>query len=212
MTRSELLQRAFRHFRSKRMRLFEQAFPITSQTRVLDVGGSPDIWEFATVRPQLTILNLEAALSPRRNCAELVAGDGRLLPFADGAFDIVFSNSVIEHLGSREGQQSFAREIARVGRSYWVQTPNRRFPFELHLMLPLVHFLPKAAQRTIVSRFTVWQMLLLPEDSQRRAFLNHYLTEVILLDRRSLASLFPDASIIAERSLGLSKSLIALKA
>lgn len=212
MTRSELLQRVFRHFRSKRMRLFERAFPVTAQTRVLDVGGSSDIWEFATVRPRLTILNLEAALARGENRAELVAGDGRLLPFADRAFDIVFSNSVIEHLGSRESQQSFASEIARVGRSYWVQTPNRRFPFELHLMLPLVHFLPKRAQRAIVSRFTVWQMLLTPEDVQRRAFLDHYLTEVVLLDRRALAGLFPQARILSERSLGLSKSLIAFKA
>jgi hypothetical protein len=212
MTRSELLQSVFRHFRSKRMRLFEQAFPITPQTRVLDVGGSPDIWEFARVRPQLTLLNLEHALPERQDRAELVAGDGRLLPFADGAFDIVFSNSVIEHLGSHEGQQRFASEIARVGRSYWVQTPNRQFPFELHLMLPLVHLLPKPVQRAIVSRFTVWQMLLSPPEPERRAFLDHYLTEVILLDRRGLSGLFPQARILAERSLGLSKSLIALKA
>ena len=211
MSRSELLQRIFRYFRLKRMRLFEQAFPITSETRVLDVGGSPEIWEFAKVRPRLTILNLEAALPREAAGTALVAGDGCFLPFRDGAFDIVFSNSVIEHVGDREAQQAFAREIVRVGRSYWVQTPNRRFPFELHLMLPLVHFLPKRIQQAIVSRFTVWQLLVSPGERDRRAFLDHYLSQVLLLDRAALASLFPQSRILAERSFGLRKSLIALK-
>jgi hypothetical protein len=211
MKRPELLHRAFQHFRTKRMRLFEEAFQITPETRVLDVGGSPEIWEFARVRPRLTILNLEAALLPHLDRTNFVAADGRLLPFEDRAFDIVFSNSVIEHLGSHEAQCDFAREIARVGRSYWVQTPNRRFPFELHLMLPFVHFLPKRAQQAIASRFTLWQMLIRPGDLERRAFIDHYLNEIVLLDRRSLSALFPQAQILAERSFGLPKSLIAVQ-
>src|SRR5689334_2916735 len=110
------------------MRLFEQTFRISGTTRVLDVGGSPFIWEFATVRPRLTFLNLPAALPVRSDNDSLVAGDGRKLPFKDAAFDIVFSNSVIEHVGTRADQQMFASEIARVGRRYWVQTPNQGFP------------------------------------------------------------------------------------
>jgi 2-polyprenyl-3-methyl-5-hydroxy-6-metoxy-1,4-benzoquinol methylase len=63
-------------------------------------------------------------------------------PSAARSFDIVFSNSVIEHVGDAESQQQFAHEIARVGRAYWVQTPNRRFPVEPHLLTPFLHFLP----------------------------------------------------------------------
>src|SRR5947208_5184897 len=144
--RSPLLERAFRYFRSRRLRLFERTFNISERTRILDVGGSPEIWSFSRGRPQLTILNMPSALSPHRDHANLVGADGRMLPFSDGAFDIVFSNSVIEHVGTREDQRLFANEVARVGRNYWIQTPNRRFPFEHHVMLPPIHFLPKSWQ------------------------------------------------------------------
>lgn len=207
-----LLQRALRHFRSERMRLFERTYQLSRRTRILDVGGSPQIWDLASVRPQLTVINLPSALEAAAGTVSLVAGDGCRLPFQDAAFDIVFSNSVIEHVGVRSRQQQFASEIARVGRFYWVQTPNRRFPVELHLMLPLIHFLPKPLQRAIAERFTIWQLLTRPSEAQRRFYVNHFLTELNLLDRRELQSLFPDAQIMNERLGGLAKSLIAFRA
>ena len=63
---------------------------------------------------------------------------------------------MIEHVGDAQSQRRFAREVARVGRAYWVQTPNRWFPVEQHLLTPFVHWLPKPWQRWIVPRFTVW--------------------------------------------------------
>src|ERR1017187_2845994 len=93
-------------------------------------------WDMLAVRPRVTLLN------PPRTKAELagaswwVAGDGRAVPFRDAAFDVVFSNSVIEHVGDAQSQRAFAREVARVGRAYWVQTPNRWFPVEQHLLTP----------------------------------------------------------------------------
>jgi Methyltransferase domain len=207
----DLLQRALRHFRSRRMRLFERAFEITPDTRILDVGGSPDIWEFLTVQPRLTILNFPSALEPGAKPVEHIAADGRMLPFQDGAFDIAFSNSVIEHVGTREDQRMFAKEIGRVARSYWVQTPNRRFPIELHLMLPFIHYLPKAWQRRIIERFTVWELLVRPSESQRSFYIEHFLNEIKLLDKTDLQGLFPDSQILSERVLGLAKSLIAVR-
>ena len=65
------------------------------------------------------------------------------LPFGDGSFDFVFSNSAIEHLRTPERQRRFAVEVARVGKRYCVQTPNRWFPLESHLLTPWVHYLPK---------------------------------------------------------------------
>jgi len=212
MTHSALLEKALRHFRSQRMRLFERTFHISAHTRILDVGGSPLIWDYVRLRPQLTILNLPTALPPRTPSAAFIAGDGRRLPFRDAAFDIVFSNSVIEHVGSRLEQQHFASEIARVGRRYWVQTPNRRFPVELHLMLPLIHYLPKPLQRAVVERFTIWQLLAHPSPAQRRFYIDHFLNELNLLDRRDLQSLFPGARILTERFAGFAKSIIAVRA
>lgn len=194
------------------MRLFEQTFKISSRTRVLDVGGSPLIWEFARIQPQLTMLNFPSALHRSASGIELVGGDGRLLPFKDAAFDIVFSNSVIEHVGASTDQRQFAHEVARVGRHYWIQTPNRRFPMEPHVMLPFVHYLSRTLQSAIVNRFTIWQLLVHPTEEERKAYVHHFLKELRLLDAAELQSLFPNATIIGERVLGFPKSLVAVRA
>lgn len=209
--RSVLLEQAFRHFRTQRLRLFERTFHISERTRILDVGGSPEIWSFSNRKPQLTILNMPSALASDGQHANLVGADGRLLPFSDGAFDIVFSNSVIEHVGRREDQQLFANEVSRVGRSYWIQTPNRRFPFEHHVMLPAIHFLPKRWQGAVVSRFTGWEHVVHPTPDERRNYLHHFLHELNLLDASDMKALFPAADVVKERFLGFPKSLIAVK-
>lgn len=179
---------------------------------MLDVGGSPLIWEFARVRPHLTMLNLPSAVRPGAVNADFVAGDGRYLPFKDSAFDIVFSNSVIEHVGTRADQQLFANEVSRVGRYYWIQTPNRHFPIEPHVMLPFVHYLPKSWQKAIVNRFTVWELVVHPSDEERDFYLHHFLNDLRSLEARELQNLFPDATIITEQTIGLAKSLVALRA
>ena len=193
------------------MRLFERTFGISNRTRVLDVGGSPLIWEFASVHPQLTIVNLPGGFERASWPIDFAIADGRMLPFEDGAFDVVFSNSVIEHVGTYADQRRFAEEVARVGRQYWVQTPNRRFPIELHLMLPLVHFLPKRWQRRVVTRFTVWERLVRPSEQARAFYLDHFLNDLKLLDAGQLERFFPGSKVIAERVLGFPKSLIAFR-
>ena len=71
-----------------------------------------------------------------------VQGNALELPFEDGAFDVVFSNAVIEHVGGRERQQKLVSEALRVGRRVFLTTPNRLFPLEVHTRLPFVHWLP----------------------------------------------------------------------
>ncbi|NNE74462.1 MAG: methyltransferase domain-containing protein [Acidimicrobiales bacterium] len=68
---------------------------------------------------------------------------GGTFPFDDAGFDVVWSNAVIEHVGSDEHKVHFLREIQRVGGRGFVTTPNRWFPLESHTKLPLLHFLPK---------------------------------------------------------------------
>ena len=120
-------------------------------------------------------------------------------------------NSVIEHVGDAASQRRFAREIARVGRAFWVQTPNRWFPVEQHLLTPLVHWLPRRWQRAVVRRGTVWSALTHPTPDRREFYLEHFLRDVRLLGFRELRSLFPGARIIRERFLGITKSLIAVR-
>ena len=161
--------------------------------------------------PRVTLLNMPRTRNELRHVTGWVAGDGRSLPFADQSFDIVFSNSVIEHVGSADDQREFANEVARVGRRYWVQTPNRWFPVEQHLFTPFVHWLPRSWQKLVVKRCTVWGLLASVSSDQRSFYLEHYLNDVRLLDCRDLGALFPEARIVRERLLGSTKSLVAVK-
>lgn len=209
MAWSDRLAAASRYFRRRRMERFAQAFGITSETRVLDIGGTPDCWDLIPVRPRLVLLNTPRAKDDLAGAACWVAGDGRALPFRDRCFDLVFSNSVIEHVGDAASQQRFAEEVVRVGRAWWVQTPNRWFPVEQHLLTPLVHWLPKQWQRAIVPRCTVWAALMRFPPDRKRFYLEHYLADVKLLSAREMAALFPQARLIRERFCGVTKSLIA---
>jgi len=198
-------------FRRRRMRRFLDALQITAQTRVLDVGGTFDFWRDSDPQPRLVLLNMPRTGGDLAGAASWVAADGCALPFRDQSFDVVFSNSVIEHVGSSAGQRAFAAEAARVGRNYWVQTPNRWFPVEQHMLTPFLHWLPQGVQAAIVRRATVWTLISKPEPDRRRFYTEHYLSEIQLLGAAELRGLFPDARILRERFFGLTKSLIAVR-
>src|ERR1039457_6636717 len=184
------------HFRRRRMERFAREFGIGGSALVLDIGGTPECWGLLADRPRVVLLHLPQSIGKPAGDDLRVAGDGRLLPFRDGAFDVVFSNSAIEHVGGRASQESFAREAARVGRGYWIQTPNRWFPVEQHLLTPFVHWLPKRWQRAVVSRFTVWGALTHPTADRRDFYIEHFLRDIRLLKAGELQSLFPGARIV----------------
>jgi len=200
-----------RSFRRKRMKRFVKELGVTAETRILDVGGVSETWETAPARPAVVLLNMPRTRIEMTGPLHWVAGDGCYLPFRDGAFDVVFSNSVLEHVGGTANQERFAREVERVGRGYWVQTPNRWFPVETHLLTPFIHWLPRSWQRGLVPRFTVWAALVRVSPDRRRYYLEHYLSDVRLLGRRQMCALFPSARLVRERICGLTKSLIAVR-
>jgi len=193
------------------MQQFARKFEITSRTRILDVGGTPYNWSLLRIRPRITIVNMPRAREAFDDDFIGVFADGRWLPFADRSFDIVFSNSVIEHVGDWESQRQFANEIARVGRAYWVQTPNRWFPVEPHLLTPFLHFLPPRWQRRIARRFTVWALIERPTPDRWEYYIEHYLRDIRLLDERDMWRLFPGAEIVRERLGGITKALIGVR-
>ena len=135
-------------------------------------------------------------------------GDGRDLSYyADQSFDIVFSNSVIEHVGSFAEQRRMACEIERVGKRYFVQTPNKFFPIEPHYHLPFFQFLPLSIKSWLHERFALgWAER---ADSPETA--NIQARSVNLLSKRQVRELFPNTQIIEEKFLGLTKSYIAIK-
>ena len=187
---------------------FARAMGIAAGTRVLDVGGTPAYWQLLPNPPRVTLLNMARAAEALEGYS-WVAADGRSLPFRDGAFDVVFSNSVIEHVGDAASQARFAREAMRVGRRFWVQTPNRWFPVEQHLLMPLVHWLPRSWQRVLAPRLELSRFVHRLSPDRRRFYVVHYLEDVRLLDAASLQALFPGARVVRERFWGWTKSLIA---
>ena len=198
-----------RGFRRRRMRAFERRFGSREATTILDVGGTHFNWGLIDAKSRITLLNLSVppdvdGLPANFTC---VVGSATRLEFEDGSFDVGFSNSVIEHLASWERQESFAREIRRVGRSLWVQTPARRFFVEPHLITPFVHYLPKRWQRRLLRNFTVWGWLARPSQEA----VDRFLAETRLLDHEEMRRLFPDCEIRRERFLGLTKSYVAVR-
>ncbi len=196
-------------FRHQRMQSFVDHFRLAPQTSVLDVGGTPSIWELVPVQPHVTLLN---RTRPRQDLVSTnmaaVIGDACTLPYPDKSFDVVFSNSVIEHLGERERQAAFAQEARRVGQSYYVQTPNRWFPIEPHYVAPFIHWLPRGWQRRLVRWVTPWGWVTRPSPEQCAEMV----AEIRLLDATELRSLFPDGELKRERVLGLTKSFQVIRA
>jgi hypothetical protein len=197
--------------RAKRFQLFEalaSGFP--RPLRILDVGGENSFWEmrgWAGVDiVQLTILNI--VQQPKRYCnITPVAGDARTLSqFADCSFDIVFSNSVIEHLFTFEGQARMAAEVRRVGKAFWVQTPNYWFPMEPHFLTPGWQWLPVSVRVGLIRRWKFGWRGPCPDGARARELVQ----EVRLMKAKELRALFPGATLIPERFGGLVKSWIVV--
>ncbi len=203
-------------FRKKRVELFCSTFPLPLCRTVLDVGGTPQIWRMLEAPYAVTLLNLNqqelhpGEHQPQNRTLEhyaTVIGDGRKLHFPDNSFDVAFSNSVIEHVGSLEDMQRLASELRRVGKSLYCQTPNKWFPVEPHLGTLFLHWWPGLLNNFFVTRYlTLWGIMNKPN----RAQVEQALANIHLLTRRDLQHLFPGAKIVAERFFLLTKSYVVI--
>jgi hypothetical protein len=171
---------------------------------VLDVGGRPSVWEGTGV--DVTVLNVAEPAAWDAGSAHFVRADARRMPFGDGAYGVAYCNSVIEHLGSWPDQERVAREVRRVARGYWVQTPAKCFPVEPHFLTPFFHWLPRSLQRRLLP-YTIWALVTRPDRDFRESMAN----EIRLVSRGEMARLFPDGRIEAERVFGFTKSWIAVR-
>jgi hypothetical protein len=194
--------RVMRHFRQRRHRWLAEKFG--DCRTVVDIGGRETMWQTVRLSPQVTIVNPEPVAVTRPEF-HYVQGDGRRLDFADGAFDLAFANSAIEHLGTLADQRLFAREMMRVGRRLYCQTPNRWFPVEFHYLGLLVHWLPRSWFSYGVHRYCTLRGILGKPSRQQSLELR---TSIRLLSRRELAALFPGCRIRTERFLGWPKSYV----
>lgn len=203
-------------FRRRRTEMFlkvvDRILERKGEAHVLDVGGTIGYWR--TLEPLLgerrltfTLVNLGAA-SQDEGRYRLRPGDACNMPeFGDDSFDIVHSNSVIEHVGHWQQMRAMAAEVRRLAPAYFLQTPNIGFPIEPHFSLPFIHWLPEPARAAILyapkGKF-------MPRDAPYDAAIE-MVQRVVLLSRGQMRELFPDAQIVAERAAGLAKSWIAIR-
>ena len=113
-----------KYFRSRRFKNFVKEYG-SCQT-ILDVGGAHYLWPQIGRNDGITILNVDFAETPPGY--NYVLGSGCEVPFKDQSFDLAFSNSAIEHVGSEANQFKFAGEMLRVGKRIYCQTPSASFP------------------------------------------------------------------------------------
>lgn len=195
--------------RRRRFAFFSQLLArVPGTLRILDVGGTRDFWQQMGAdvlrRAEITLVNLnpDPVSAPGMTS---VQGDARALPFAPASFDVVFSNSVIEHVGGLADQTRMAAEVMRVGQRFFIQTPNRYFPIEPHFLMPFFQFYPVALRVALVRRFRLGWLPRTPDKAKAREAVEG----VRLLNRRELASMFPGAGIYEERLAGMTKSFVA---
>ena len=125
--------------------------------------------------------------------------------FADQSFDLVYSNSVLEHVGGHARRADFAREAARLAPHHWVQTPNRYFPLEPHWLFPFFQFLPVPARAWIGEHWPLTWSRQTGSDALETVL------DTELIGATEFAHLFPGSTVLRERVAGVTKSLIATR-
>jgi SAM-dependent methyltransferase len=198
---SGLAARASLWNRRRKLALFMERIRPGPQTRVVDVGVGDT--GFGTEPGVASSHNFFEALYPwperitavsdvpLPNFAQefptitTVTASGTDLPFEDDAFDVAFSNAVVEHVGGRDEQRRFVAELCRVAPRVFLSTPNRWFPLETHTLVPFVHWLPRPVAGRIFGA--------LGKDGWK---------QVDLLTKRELLELFPpsvEARVVESR-------------
>ncbi|WP_341720355.1 class I SAM-dependent methyltransferase [Micromonospora sp. FIMYZ51] len=195
--------------RARRAAWLAETYPELAQMRVLDLGGRVESWAGIPVRPaHVHVVNLEPVPAQLPAWAAADRADACQLPkrIMASRYDLVFSNSVLEHVGGYERRRRMAAAVRELAPAYWVQTPYRYFPIEPHWVAPGMQFLPVPARVAVARR---WPLAYTPGKSHEAAMRQVLSTE--LIGRAELRHLFPDATIRNERLLGLTKSIIAVR-
>lgn len=230
--------------RRRRWEMLAARFPNLSEMRVLDVGGLADTWLDSPLLPrELVLLNVpsweeemveaEDQIDPRIRVRNIL-GDACNPPenLTGEHFDLVYCNSVIEHVGGHQRRVELANAIHRLGEHHWVQTPYRFFPIEPHTLMPGLQFLPLAARARAMRRWPIGNMRRYdtdwPQTEVSQADLTNDLNgsplreidprwavlgvqSIELLSNAEMRAYFPGSEIVTEKVLGLTKSLIAVR-
>jgi len=204
-----LASRVSFYVRKQMFHLFMQTMRPTEATSVLDLGVTCDrtyqesnyFEQFYPYRENIVCAGIEDGSHLQHQYPGVVfipLQAGQPLPFSDKQFDISFCSAVIEHAGNRQEQQFFIKEMLRVSQHFFLTTPNRWFPVEMHTGLPLLHYLPMQCYRAILAKtsFRYWS----------------YENNLNLLDIENLRNLFLPyvvANLVKIRLFGIHSNLVA---
>jgi hypothetical protein len=199
----------WRHWREKRWERFKEQLNPCPSCRVIDIGGCSRDWQGrGSLVGSVDLINLkEESFTQDTETPNLrsIKGNGCALEFTDQAYDIAYSNSVIEHVGDWSAQQEFAREVQRVGCNIWIQTPAYGCPVEPHYLGLFIHWFPA----TWHVRLARWLSLV---GLTRAADLESIASTTRLLTKNEMQRLFPDCVIWTERLLWVfPKSYVAIR-
>lgn len=194
-------------FRKKRFLFFEEKIKrMNKPVTILDIGGTVRFWTDENYHHKdvlITIINRQPEASYSN--IKVIVGDAcDLSMFKNRAFDICFSNSLIEHLYTKENQMKMANEAMRVGRYFFVQTPNRYFPIEPHFKFPFFQFFPRALKIFLQTKTSFINGVTYDLEYAR-----NIVDELKLLSKKDMKKLFPKSNLLIERFLGLDKSFVA---
>ncbi len=196
-------------FRGKRFELFKSFIDgIKKPVSILDVGGTPNFWIQMGFNhssdADITLLNIDAQDISGTNFKTVIGSALNLTMFNDKEFDVVFSNSVIEHVGGITEQRKMADEILRTGKMYFVQTPNYYFPFEPHFLFPFFQFFPLWLKKAMLLKFNLGWFKKAGDENEAENIAN----SIKLLKKRDLTLLFKNGKIFKEKFLFLTKSFL----
>ena len=202
-------------FRQKRFELLKNGIEKLIQKdhfKILDIGGDIQYWKnigWQHAACKIHLLNLYESKVPENETHQFSSsvGNGLSLEYKKGEVDLIFSNSVIEHVGSYANQQIFAGEVRRVSDKYIVQTPSIWFPLEPHSLIPLFQFLPHPIRALLIMTFNINYF---PKAKTYKAAIKVSHSTLMFTHKR-FKQLFPEAEIQVERFLGIPKSYTAIK-
>jgi hypothetical protein len=193
--------------RRKRWEKFALSFPDIKEMCVLDLGGTPNFWSNAPDVPaHVTAVNIAPLDGSER--IDAVQGDACNPPASviNAAYDLVVSNSLIEHVGGHAQRARLAEVIHEAADRHWVQTPYRYFPIEPHWLAPGIQFLPFEAK---VRATMMWRFGNRFTTDRKIAISS--VNEIELIGLTQMREYYPNSTIWCERMAGLIKSMVAIR-
>ncbi|MGB8387967.1 MAG: class I SAM-dependent methyltransferase [Mycobacterium sp.] len=193
--------------RARRWQQLIKSFPSLSEMRVLDLGGTPESWRLAPVRPKsVTTVNLLPAesdqpdLSPSRETPAIFRAP---LPVTTLTWcsPIRCSSTWVAMCNANDWLTTSTRSPTNIG-----CTPYRYLPIEPHWLFPGIQWLPYAARVQVSIHWNRGHIR-----THTREEVQQQVDEVELIGISQMRRYFPSSVIWYERFAGLIKSLVAIR-